>query len=83
MTQIPIIMLQLGQVLVSASLQVQHVTHTGGKQDAVNGGSAASPREGWESVGGLSHVVQQLKEMVLLPLLYPDLFTSMGVAPPR
>ncbi|WFD44070.1 TAT-binding protein-like protein 7, AAA ATPase [Malassezia psittaci] len=34
-------------------------------------------------VGGLEHHVQQLKEMVTLPLLYPELFQRFGVAPPR
>lgn len=37
----------------------------------------------WESVGGLQHVVEQLKEMVLLPLLYPELFSHMRIWPPR
>ena len=37
----------------------------------------------WESVGGLQHVVEQLKEMVLLPLLYPELFSHMRISPPR
>lgn len=34
-------------------------------------------------VGGLENHVQQLKEMVALPLLYPDLFQRFGVTPPR
>lgn len=34
-------------------------------------------------VGGLEHHVQQLKEMVSLPLLYPELFQRFGVTPPR
>ena len=44
---------------------------------------AAVLLDGWDAVGGLSDVVKQLKEMVLLPLLYPDLFQGMGVTPPR
>lgn len=31
--------------------------------------------EGWDSVAGLQDVVQCLKEMVTLPLLYPEAFT--------
>ncbi|WFC96241.1 TAT-binding protein-like protein 7, AAA ATPase [Malassezia brasiliensis] len=34
-------------------------------------------------VGGLESHVQQLKEMVSLPLLYPELFQQFGVSPPR
>lgn len=37
----------------------------------------------WESVGGLEGNVQALKEMVLLPLLYPEVFQQFNVRPPR
>lgn len=35
------------------------------------------------SVGGLDHHIQQLKEMVSLPLLYPEVFQRFKVTPPR
>ena len=38
---------------------------------------------GWDKVGGLREHVGALKEMVLLPLLYPQIFSSLGVTPPR
>ncbi|WFD33208.1 TAT-binding protein-like protein 7, AAA ATPase [Malassezia cuniculi] len=34
-------------------------------------------------VGGLDTHVQQLKEMVSLPLLYPEVFERFGITPPR
>jgi SpoVK/Ycf46/Vps4 family AAA+-type ATPase len=37
----------------------------------------------WHSVGGLEGHVQTLKEMVLLPLMYPELFERLHVEPPR
>ncbi|KAL9936634.1 hypothetical protein V8E36_004702 [Tilletia maclaganii] len=37
----------------------------------------------FSSIGGLDSHVQQLKEMVSLPLLYPELFTRFKVTPPR
>ena len=37
----------------------------------------------FDSVGGLDHHIQQLKEMVTLPLLYPELFQRFKVTPPR
>ena len=37
---------------------------------------------GFESVGGLGGAVRTLREMVLLPLLYPELLAGMGAAPP-
>lgn len=45
-------------------------------------GSAAFA-EGWESVAGLQNVVQCMKEVVILPLLYPGCFDSLGITPPR
>eukprot|EP00743_Colponemidia_sp_Colp-15_P009570 GILK01010467.1.p1 GENE.GILK01010467.1~~GILK01010467.1.p1 ORF type:complete len:1056 (-),score=224.29 GILK01010467.1:118-3285(-) len=38
---------------------------------------------GWESVGGLDEHVRAVKEMVMLPLLYPELFHKLNVTPPR
>ncbi|KAL7411003.1 hypothetical protein BDY24DRAFT_398331 [Mrakia frigida] len=37
----------------------------------------------FDSVGGLDQHIQQLKEMVSLPLLYPELFLRFKVTPPR
>ncbi|PSR95700.1 Tat-binding like [Actinidia chinensis var. chinensis] len=39
--------------------------------------------EGWESVAGLQDVIQCMKEVVILPLLYPEFFSNMGLTPPR
>ena len=38
---------------------------------------------GWDKVGGLQSHVDSLKEMVMLPLLYPGVFSGLGVTPPR
>lgn len=37
----------------------------------------------FDSVGGLDDRIQQLKEMVMLPLMYPEMFKVKGVTPPR
>ena len=37
----------------------------------------------FDSVGGLDQHIQQLKEMVSLPLLYPEVFQRFKVTPPR
>ncbi|KAK4851699.1 hypothetical protein QYF36_017648 [Acer negundo] len=39
--------------------------------------------EGWESVAGLQDVIRCMKEVVILPLLYPEFFDNMGLTPPR
>lgn len=37
----------------------------------------------FDQVGGLDDQINQLKEMVALPLLYPELFQQFGIIPPR
>lgn len=34
-------------------------------------------------VGGLDHYIRALKEMIFLPLTYPELFSRFGLSPPR
>lgn len=38
---------------------------------------------GFDKVGGLDNHVKSLKEMVLLPLMYPEVFDKFGISPPR
>ena len=37
----------------------------------------------YDDVGGMDDTIQQLREMVELPLRYPELFTRLGVDPPK
>lgn len=37
----------------------------------------------FESVGGLDGHIAQLKEMILLPILYPDVYQRLHITPPR
>ncbi|RXN00217.1 ATPase family AAA domain-containing protein 2B [Acipenser ruthenus] len=37
----------------------------------------------FDSVGGLAHHIQALKEMVVFPLLYPEVFERFKIQPPR
>ena len=46
------------------------------------------PRDGraavnYDDVGGMADTIQALREMVELPLRYPELFTRLGVDPPK
>lgn len=38
---------------------------------------------GFESIGGLSKHISALKEMVVFPLLYPEVFERFKIQPPR
>ena len=48
----------------------------------------AEPRDGrgtvnYDDVGGMEETIKALREMVELPLRYPELFTRLGVDPPK
>jgi transitional endoplasmic reticulum ATPase len=42
-----------------------------------------TPNIGWEDIGGLEEVKQDLKEAVEWPIKYPESFTRMGIRPSR
>ena len=44
---------------------------------------AVDPKIGFQSIGGLHSHVRALKEMVVLPLLYPEVFSRFDTQPPR
>ncbi|KAF3912279.1 hypothetical protein AA313_de0203079 [Arthrobotrys entomopaga] len=41
------------------------------------------PNVDFSKVGGLAEHINQLKEMVALPLMYPEIFQNLGITPPR
>jgi proteasome regulatory subunit len=41
------------------------------------------PEFTWKDVGGLEHEIQEVKEVVELPLQKPQLFTKIGIQPPK
>ncbi|XBW36898.1 hypothetical protein QEN19_002477 [Hanseniaspora menglaensis] len=42
------------------------------------------PKEtSFNDIGGLDNYITQLKEMITLPLLYPELYTNFNIQPPR
>ena len=45
--------------------------------------SQVDPSVSFEQVGGLDKYIKSLKEMVFLPLVYPELFERFHVQPPR
>ena len=51
----------------------------GGQQS----GSTATERLSYEDVGGLKHQVRRIREMIELPLRYPQVFERLGIDPPK
>ncbi len=41
------------------------------------------PRVSYEDIGGLDDTIQHLREMVELPMRYPELFQRLGIKPPK
>ncbi len=41
------------------------------------------PKVKWEEVGGLDRQIQDIKEVIELPLLKPELFKKVGITPPK
>lgn len=59
--------------------------------DGDDGGATAAPIEpeqvdlnlSWEDIGGLDHHIRALKEMVFLPLMYPEVFEKFHMEAPK
>ncbi|XP_039119762.1 uncharacterized protein LOC120256063 [Dioscorea cayenensis subsp. rotundata] len=49
----------------------------------IGGSSENKLYQGWESVAGLQDVIQCMKEIVMIPLLYPEFFSNLALTPPR
>ncbi|MEM0492119.1 MAG: CDC48 family AAA ATPase [Acidilobaceae archaeon] len=41
------------------------------------------PKVTYEDIGGLSHVIAKIRELVELPLRHPELFKRLGIEPPK
>ena len=41
------------------------------------------PTEQWNAIGGLQQVIQEVKEVIELPLMKPKLFEKVGIQPPK
>ncbi len=44
---------------------------------------ARVPKVTYEDIGGLSHVIARVRELVELPLRHPELFKRLGIEPPK
>jgi len=63
-----------GPVLISPSTVI-HLAGKGGKQER----SVIT----YEDIGGLRRVIRRIREMIELPLRYPEVFERLGIDPPK
>jgi transitional endoplasmic reticulum ATPase len=74
-----------GTVVVTDSTQIE-VAEQPAEQIA---GGDASPAEAgapdvtYEDIGGLDHELEQVREMIELPMRHPELFQQLGIEPPK
>ena len=62
-----------GFVYISQQTQVEITSQEGEEQGGVN----------YEDIGGLKSQLEKVRELVELPLRHPELFTKLGIDPPR
>lgn len=50
---------------------------------AGGGGGASAPSVTYEDIGGLDRELEQVREMIELPMRHPELFQQLGIEPPK
>ena len=50
---------------------------------AAGEGSAEAPNVAYEDIGGLDEELEQVREMIELPMRHPELFKRLGIDPPK
>ncbi len=77
-----------GTVVVTDSTEVE-ISEQPAEQIAQQGGGAAAGAAGgtpsvtYEDIGGLDDELEQVREMIELPMRHPELFQQLGIEPPK
>ena len=77
-----------GTVVVTDSTEVQ-ISEQPAEQIAERGGDAGAVAAGgtpsvtYEDIGGLDDELEQVREMIELPMRHPELFQQLGIEPPK
>ncbi len=66
-----------GPVLMRSNTAVRFASDENGKPQRTQGTVT------YEDIGGLRRELQRIREMIELPLRYPEVFERLGIAPPR
>ncbi|MEF8777698.1 MAG: CDC48 family AAA ATPase [Natronomonas sp.] len=77
-----------GTVVVTDSTDIQvsekpaeQIAQTGGEAGGAGGGG--TPSVTYEDIGGLDEELEQVREMIELPMRHPELFQQLGIEPPK
>jgi len=74
-----------GTVVITDSTEVE-ISEKPAEQiaeTAATGGAAETPDVAYEDIGGLDDELEQVREMIELPMRHPELFKRLGIEPPK
>jgi transitional endoplasmic reticulum ATPase len=73
-----------GTVVVTDSTEVQISQKPAEEiQETGDGSSGEGPSVAYEDIGGLDRELEQVREMIELPMRHPELFKRLGIEPPK
>ncbi len=76
-----------GTVVITDDTQVQIAEQPAEQiaegQPGTAEGSAEAPNVAYEDIGGLDEELEQVREMIELPMRHPELFKRLGIEPPK
>ncbi|WP_323675830.1 CDC48 family AAA ATPase [Halorubellus sp. PRR65] len=76
-----------GTVVITDSTDVQisekPAEQIQGAEGAASGGAEGVPNVTYEDIGGLDDELDQVREMIELPMRHPELFKQLGIEPPK
>ncbi len=67
----------------SGIVQISEQTELSVKTEPVEVTELARPSVTYEDIGGLEDELQRIREMIELPLKHPEIFTRLGIDPPK
>jgi transitional endoplasmic reticulum ATPase len=73
-----------GTVVVTDSTEI-NISERAAEEIAQGGGAApeGTPNVTYEDIGGLEGELEQVREMIELPMRHPELFSRLGIDPPK
>jgi transitional endoplasmic reticulum ATPase len=71
-----------GTVVINDSTEVQ-ISQKPAEQIRETSGTGTAPDVTYEDIGGLENELEQVREMIELPMRHPELFKRLGIEPPK
>ncbi|MBU0662042.1 MAG: CDC48 family AAA ATPase [Candidatus Diapherotrites archaeon] len=53
------------------------------REEPVHGELSGIPKVAYEDIGGLEEEIRKVREMIELPMKYPEIFRKLGISPPK